>query len=68
MSPAECCLPNDTIDIEIEGLANLGVKFELDCIIGKLFTIPQLMTEMGYDTVFIATGAGSPKFMGIPRC
>jgi glutamate synthase (NADPH/NADH) small chain len=59
-------LPNDTIDIEIEALAKLGVKFELDCIIGKLFTIPQLMGEMGYDTVFVATGAGSPKFMGIP--
>jgi glutamate synthase (NADPH) small chain len=59
-------LPNDTIDIEIEGLAKLGVKFELDCIIGKLFTIPRLMSEMGYETVFIATGAGSPKFMGIP--
>jgi glutamate synthase (NADPH) small chain len=59
-------LPNDTIDIEIEALARLGVKFELDCIIGKLFTIPQLMSEMGYDTAFIATGAGSPKFMGIP--
>ncbi len=59
-------LPNDTIDVEIEGLRKLGVKFELDCIIGKLFTIPQLMEEMGYDTVFIATGAGSPKFMGIP--
>jgi len=59
-------LPNDTIDIEIEGLKKLGVKFELDCIIGKLFTIPQLMEEKGYDSVFIATGAGSPKFMGIP--
>jgi glutamate synthase (NADPH/NADH) small chain len=59
-------LPNDTIDIEIEGLAKLGVKFELDTIIGKLFTIPQLMGEMGYDSVFVATGAGSPKFMGIP--
>jgi glutamate synthase (NADPH) small chain len=59
-------LPNDTIDIEIDGLAKLGVKFELDRIIGKLFTIPQLIGEMGYDTVFVATGAGSPKFMGIP--
>lgn len=59
-------LPNDIIDIEIETLARLGVKFELDCIIGKLFTIPQLMSEMGFNTVFIATGAGSPKFMGIP--
>ncbi|HTY63374.1 MAG TPA: NADPH-dependent glutamate synthase [Acidobacteriota bacterium] len=59
-------LPNDTIDIEIDALARLGVKFELDCIIGKLFTIPQLMQEKGFDSVFIATGAGSPKFMGIP--
>jgi glutamate synthase (NADPH/NADH) small chain len=59
-------LPNDTIDIEIEGLAKLGVKFELDCIIGKLYTIPQLMNGMGNDAVFVATGAGSPKFMGIP--
>jgi glutamate synthase (NADPH/NADH) small chain len=59
-------LPNDTIDIEIDGLAKMGVKFELDCIIGKLFTIPQLMQEKGFDAVFIATGAGSPKFMGIP--
>jgi glutamate synthase (NADPH/NADH) small chain len=42
------------------------VKFELDRIIGKVFTIPQLMGEMGFDAVFVGTGAGSPKFMGIP--
>jgi glutamate synthase (NADPH) small chain len=59
-------LPNDTIDIEIDGLAKMGVKFDLDCIIGKLFTIPQLMKDKGFDTVFVASGAGSPKFMGIP--
>jgi homotetrameric NADPH-dependent glutamate synthase len=59
-------LPNDTIDIEIEALAKLGVKFDLDRIIGKVFTIPQLQSEMGFDTVFVGTGAGSPKFMGIP--
>jgi homotetrameric NADPH-dependent glutamate synthase len=59
-------LPNDIIDIEIDGLARLGVKFELDKVIGKVFTIPQLMGEMGFDAVFIGTGAGSPKFMGIP--
>jgi len=59
-------LPNDTIDIEVEALAQLGVKFELDTIIGKLFTIPQLLNDMGYDSVFVGTGAGSPKFMGIP--
>jgi homotetrameric NADPH-dependent glutamate synthase len=59
-------LPNDTIDIEIDAMAKLGVKFELDRIIGKVFTIPQLMGEMGFSAVFIGTGAGSPKFMGIP--
>jgi glutamate synthase (NADPH) small chain len=59
-------LPNDTIDIEIDALAHMGVKFELDRIIGKVFTIPQLMSEMGFDAVFVGTGAGSPKFMGIP--
>ena len=59
-------LPNDTIDVEIDALAKLGVKFELDRIIGKVFTIPQLMSKMGFDAVFIGTGAGSPKFMGIP--
>jgi glutamate synthase (NADPH) small chain len=59
-------LPNDTIDVEIDGLAKLGVKFELDRIIGKVYTIPELMNGLGFDTVFVATGAGSPKFMGIP--
>jgi homotetrameric NADPH-dependent glutamate synthase len=59
-------LPNDTIDIEIEGLAKLGVRFELDRVIGKVFTIPALIGEMGFDAIFIGTGAGSPKFMGIP--
>jgi glutamate synthase (NADPH/NADH) small chain len=59
-------LPNDTIDIEIEALEALGVRFEVDTIIGKVFTIPQLLSEMGHDAVFVGTGAGSPKFMGIP--
>ncbi len=59
-------LPNDIIDIEIENLVKMGVKIELDTIIGKVFTIPQLMGEMGFDAVFVATGAGSPRFMNIP--
>jgi homotetrameric NADPH-dependent glutamate synthase len=59
-------LPNHIIDAEVDNLRKLGVKFELDAIIGRLFTIPQLMGEMGYSAVFIGTGAGSPKFMGIP--
>lgn len=59
-------LPNDTIDIEIEQLEALGVRFELDAIVGQLFTLPQLLGEMGFDAVFIGTGAGTPRFMGIP--
>jgi homotetrameric NADPH-dependent glutamate synthase len=59
-------LPNDTVDLEIENLRAAGVKIELDTVIGKLFTIPQLLTEKGFGAVFIGTGAGSPSFMGIP--
>jgi homotetrameric NADPH-dependent glutamate synthase len=59
-------LPDIIIDAEIENLKKMGVEIRLDTIIGKLFTIPQLMGEMGYDCAFIGTGAGSPKFAGIP--
>jgi homotetrameric NADPH-dependent glutamate synthase len=59
-------LPNDTIDIEIENLRKMGVKIELDTIIGKVFTVPQLLEGRGFDAVFVATGAGSPRFMNIP--
>ncbi len=59
-------LPDVIIDSEIENLKEAGVEIRLDSIVGKLFTIPQLMGEMGYDAVFVGTGAGSPKFMGIP--
>jgi glutamate synthase (NADPH) small chain len=59
-------LPDLIIDAEIEGLKELGVEIRLDTIIGKLFTIPQLLTDLGYDSAFVGTGAGSPKFAGIP--
>ncbi len=59
-------LPDMIIDTEIENLKKAGVEIRLDTIIGKLFTIPQLMSDMGYDAVFVGTGAGSPKFAGIP--
>jgi homotetrameric NADPH-dependent glutamate synthase len=59
-------LPDVIIDSEIEGLRKMGVEIRLDNIIGKLFTIPQLLGEKGYDAAFVGTGAGSPKFMGIP--
>jgi len=59
-------LPDVIIDSEIENLKKIGVEIRLDTIIGKLFTIPQLLGERGYDAAFVGTGAGSPKFMGIP--
>jgi len=59
-------LPDEIIDVEVDALRSQGVKFELDAVVGKLFTIPQMMGEMGFDAVFIGTGAGSPRFMNIP--
>jgi len=59
-------LPDIIIDAEIENLKKMGVEIRLDTIIGKLFTIPQLLGEMGYHAAFVGTGAGSPKFGNIP--
>ena len=59
-------LPNDVIDAEIAKLRNLGVRFECNTLVGRLFTIEQMVTEMGFHAVFIGTGAGYPSFMGIP--
>ncbi len=59
-------LPKALIDEELKSLGRLGVKVETNAIIGRLYTIPQMMEEMGYDTVFVAVGAGYPRFMGIP--
>ncbi len=59
-------LPNDVIDAEIDALAKLGVKIRCNTLVGRLFTIEQMLDEMGFDAVFIGTGAGYPSFMGIP--
>jgi glutamate synthase (NADPH/NADH) small chain len=59
-------LPNPVIDAEIENLRKLGVKFECNTLVGRLFTIEQMIEEMGYHAVFIGTGAGYPSMMGIP--
>jgi homotetrameric NADPH-dependent glutamate synthase len=59
-------LPDIIIDAEIENLKKMGVEIRLDTVIGKLFTIPQLVNGMGYQTAFVGTGAGSPKFAEIP--
>jgi glutamate synthase (NADPH/NADH) small chain len=59
-------LPNEVIDAEIDNLRKLGVRFECNTLVGRLFTIEQMIGEMGFDAVFVGTGAGYPKFMGIP--
>jgi homotetrameric NADPH-dependent glutamate synthase len=59
-------LPRAIIDREVGNLETLGVKFETNKVIGKTFTIPQLLGEMGYEAVFVGTGAGAPTFLGIP--
>jgi len=60
-------LPKDTVlKREIEAVKALGVKIETDVIIGRTVTIDSLIDEEGYEAVFVGTGAGLPKFMGIP--
>jgi glutamate synthase (NADPH) small chain len=59
-------LPNDVIDAEIENLRKLGVKFECNVLVGRLFTIDQMIDELGYHAVFVGTGAGYPQLLGIP--
>lgn len=60
-------LPKDTIvKSEIENIKKLGVKIETDVVIGKTTTVDKLIEEEKFDAVFIGSGAGLPKFMGIP--
>lgn len=59
-------LPNEVIDVEIDKLRQLGIRFECNTLVGRLFTIEQMLTELGFHAVFIGTGAGYPSFMGIP--
>ena len=57
-------LPNAIVDVEINNLEKIGVKFVKDCIIGKTITVNEL-EEQGYKGIFVASGAGLPNFMGI---
>ena len=58
-------LPNAIVDKEIDGLRALGVEFVTDTIVGKTITVDDLQAD-GYKAVFVASGAGLPRFMGIP--
>ncbi|MDE6313857.1 MAG: NADPH-dependent glutamate synthase [Lachnospiraceae bacterium] len=56
----------EVVKAEIDNVKALGVKIETNVIIGKSITIDELMEEEGFEAVFIGSGAGLPKFMGIP--
>ncbi|MCH5231003.1 MAG: NADPH-dependent glutamate synthase [Muribaculaceae bacterium] len=59
-------LPKEgVVEKEVERVKALGVEFENDVVVGRTFTIDDLFDKMGYDAVFIGSGAGLPKFMGI---
>ena len=60
-------LPKEkVVEKEIENIKSLGVKIETDVIVGKSITIDELLNEEGFDAVYIGSGAGLPRFMGIP--
>lgn len=60
-------LPKDeVVKKEIENIKKLGVKIETNVIVGRTVTIDSLVEDDGFDTIFIGSGAGLPKFMGIP--
>jgi len=58
-------LPKDIVQREISALGAMGVKIEVNKVVGQIYTIDDLL-EKGYDAVFIGTGAGLPRFLGVP--
>ncbi len=58
-------LPKDIVRAEVDNLKAMGVEIKTNVVVGKTLTVDELF-EMGYEAVFIGTGAGLPSFMGIP--
>ncbi len=58
-------LPNEVVDVEIRALEVMGVKFMVDCVVGKTLSYDDLLNR-GFRGMFVASGAGLPRFMGIP--
>lgn len=58
-------LPKSIVRGEVENLLAMGVKIETDMVIGKVISLEELKEEYGFDAVFIGSGAGLPRFMGI---
>ncbi len=59
-------LPKAIVQKEIDGLKAMGVDIETNMVIGKVLTIDELLNEYGFEAVYIASGAGLPRFMNIP--
>jgi glutamate synthase (NADPH/NADH) small chain len=59
-------LPKTIVKGEVENLRKMGVEFETNVVVGKSVTIDELMGDEHFDAVFVATGAGLPKFLGVP--
>ena len=59
-------LPKAIVQKEVDGLKAMGVKVETNIVVGRTITIDELMGEYGYEAVFVGSGAGLPRFMGIP--
>ncbi len=58
-------LPLDVIDDDLDFLESMGVEFQYDMVIGKVLSLDELLNEEGFDAVFVGTGAGLPKMLGI---
>jgi glutamate synthase (NADPH/NADH) small chain len=59
-------LPKAIVAAEIEMLGEMGVRIVTDVVVGATYTVDELMTEEGFDAVFVGSGAGLPLFLGIP--
>jgi glutamate synthase (NADPH/NADH) small chain len=59
-------LPKTIVKGEVDNLRRMGVEFETNVVVGKSVTIDELMRDEHFDAVFVATGAGLPRFLGVP--
>jgi glutamate synthase (NADPH/NADH) small chain len=59
-------LPKEIVRHEVDDLRKMGIDFQTNVVIGKTVTVDELFAEEGYHAVLVATGAGLPKFLGIP--
>ncbi|MDR7544643.1 MAG: NADPH-dependent glutamate synthase [Armatimonadota bacterium] len=59
-------LPRDILDLEIDRVRALGVETKTNFVVGRTATVDELLDEWGFSAIYLATGAGTPHFMGIP--